>query len=322
MPVLTLLGSRVVSQHVGTRYVDAGARAWDPREGDISSRIVLRGLDTLDTNAVGDYFIRYDVANNLQLAATEAVRIVRVHADRFAAKTLRPLGATKANMGYVEHLPVHYSDDPGRRFPALIYQHGSSCERDQGVPGRELDLISGIRFFYLIDSGAWDDARPFVILSPQRCTMEEGSSAVPRMQIFLDYAISTYHLDTARLYMAGFSAGSWLTWEYARLNPGQLAAVVPMSGGGDTGAGCAMGKTPAWSFHNRDDTAVPYTDSLNTVLSINACNPVTRARFTLFQNGGHDCEQVIDLTGLGHGDPPYDPYDVDVYSWLLKHRRP
>jgi hypothetical protein len=35
-------------------------------------------------------------------------------------------------MGYVEHLPVRYSDDPSQRFPAIIYQHGASCERDQG----------------------------------------------------------------------------------------------------------------------------------------------------------------------------------------------
>jgi len=58
------------------------------------------------------------------------------------------------------------------------------------------------------------------------------------------------------------------------------------------------------------------------VSRINACGPFERARFTVFPNGGHDCEQVIDLTGMGCGDTRYDPYDVDIYSWLLRHQPP
>jgi hypothetical protein len=41
-PVITLLGSRVVSQPLGVPYVDAGATATDPHDGDLTSRIVVR----------------------------------------------------------------------------------------------------------------------------------------------------------------------------------------------------------------------------------------------------------------------------------------
>src|SRR5208283_2278971 len=56
-PVITLIGPRVVSQPLGAAYVDAGATAADPHDGNISSQIVVTGLNTLNTNAAGDYLI-------------------------------------------------------------------------------------------------------------------------------------------------------------------------------------------------------------------------------------------------------------------------
>ena len=56
--------------------------------------------------------MRYNVANSAHLAAVEVVRVVRVNAGNFTPQTGRDIGTTGAHLGYYEHLPVHYSDDP------------------------------------------------------------------------------------------------------------------------------------------------------------------------------------------------------------------
>jgi predicted esterase len=316
-PVLTLRGVRVVDHPLGARYVDAGATALDRKDGDITRKMTIRGLDTLDTGTVGDYLVRYDVVNSDGIRATPLTRIVRVHAGAFASRSVRELGTTHALLGYVEHLPVHYSDDPGRRFPAIIYNHGYGGERDLGTP---LARHATWDLFELIGKGAWDDKRPFVVLAPQRC-LGADDVALSRFRIFLDYAISTYNLDTSRIYMAGVSGGAAFTWEYMARYPTQLAAVVTLCGGRD-GLDCyALRQTPVWAFHAMDDTVVPYVSSLNTVLEINECGPAERARLTLYPTGGHDPMPTLDLSGLGRGDPAYDIYDPDIYTWFLRHRR-
>jgi len=40
-PVITLIGPRVTSQPLGSVYVDAGATANDPHDGDITSQITV-----------------------------------------------------------------------------------------------------------------------------------------------------------------------------------------------------------------------------------------------------------------------------------------
>lgn len=88
-PVLTLVGAAVINQPVGAVYVDGGATAQDPKDADISSKVTVSDLDTLDVNTVGDYFVRYNVTNSAQLAATEMVRIVRVNSGKSAAQSAR-----------------------------------------------------------------------------------------------------------------------------------------------------------------------------------------------------------------------------------------
>ena len=322
-PVLTLVGASAISQPLGTAYVDAGATAQDPKDGDISNKVTVSGLDTLDVNTVGDYFVRYNVIDSAQLPATEVVRMVRVNSGRPAAQSARKWGSTAADMGYFEHLPVSYADDPKQTFPLIIYNNGWGSERAFGKPGDELSVYANTDMFQVIHEGQWDDTRPFVVLSPQRCSVQLADVELNRIKYFVDFAVNTYKVDPTRIYMVGMSAGAYYTWEYIRLNPTQLAAVVPISCGGSTLAadGCVMKQTPAWAFHAKDDPIVPYTASLATVQTINACQPTERVRYTLYPTGGHDPMPTLDLSGLGKGDPAYDIYDPDIYTWLLAHTR-
>jgi predicted esterase len=327
-PVITLKGPRAVNQPVGVPYADAGATAVDPADGDVSSRIVVAGLDTLATAARGDFLIRYNVTDSRGLAATEAVRVVRVTDGGFVRQTRRDYGTTRAVMGYFERLPPNYSDEPARSFPLIIYHHGygenadfTQVDADQWAASPDkLDLLLRRGLSGIIDHGRWDDSRPFIVLSPQRC-IAFGDNEISS---FVRYALTTYAVDPSRVYMMGFSAGAFVTWQHVLLHPDELAAAVTISGGGNTSAsaGCVMRDTPTWSFHARDDQTVPVADSINTVASIDACSPAVPHRLTVFPSGGHLIDiATLELTLVGQGEPQYDVYDQDLYTWLAQSTR-
>jgi predicted esterase len=325
-PVIALIGPRVIAQSLGSAYVDAGATASDPHDGDITNQIVVTGLAALDVNTVGDYPIRYNVVDSAQLRAVEVMRLVRVTDGTFQEQTPRDIGTTSAHLPYYEHLPVHYSDDPTQTYPVLIFQHGWSGARftaDGTAVQLPLSGLANSDVVGLINNGQWDDSRPFIVLSPQRC-VDPLTYVVTAWEtkIFIDYAINTYQIDPSRIYLAGFSEGSGDTWDYVTNFPQQLAAVVPISGPYGTSSGCLLKDTPAWAFQADDDTVVNPQSSIDTVNSINACNPPEPAKITLFPTGGHlDEYMVMNLTGLGEGMAPYDVYDENIYDWLLAHSR-
>jgi predicted peptidase len=230
-------------------------------------------------------------------------------------------------MGYYEHLPVNYADDLKQKFPLLVFIHGWENARflDPQTVQAPLSILENSNLVKLINDGAWDDSLPFIVLSPQKCYdgLTFGVTAA-RMKRFIDYAINTYKVDVSRLYMSGHSQGSGDTWDYVSNYPQQLAAVVPISGGYGTVSGCALKDTPAWAFNGEADKTVPYHNQVNTVASINACNPAEPAKVTVFPGISHNDiqAQVLNLAGLGSGLPQYSPYDQNIYDWLLQHRRP
>src|SRR5208283_2225169 len=105
----------------------------------------------------------------------------------------------------------------------------------------------------LIHNGLWDDSRPFIVLSPQRCVDPlTYVLTANQLKVFIDYAVNTYMVDKSRIYLAGFSQGSGDTWDYVTNFPHQLAAVVPISGPYGTTSGCVLKDTPAWAFQAAD----------------------------------------------------------------------
>ncbi len=71
-PVITLLGSPTVSVEAGNAYADAGATAFDDRDGDITSSIVT--VNPVDTLKPGDYTITYNVTDAAGNPAPEVTR--------------------------------------------------------------------------------------------------------------------------------------------------------------------------------------------------------------------------------------------------------
>ena len=94
-PTIMLLGEAVVTLHVGERYREAGATAWDREEGNLTGKIRISG--EVDTALAGVYYRHYDVADREGLHASVR-RIVRVMPD----PSRRLYGVT---LDTTEHLP-------------------------------------------------------------------------------------------------------------------------------------------------------------------------------------------------------------------------
>ena len=74
-PKITLLGKNPMSLNVGDKYVEAGAKAVDDIDGDVSNKIKISG--SVDTSKYGDYSIIYQVEDSAGNMA-KATRTVHV----------------------------------------------------------------------------------------------------------------------------------------------------------------------------------------------------------------------------------------------------
>ena len=81
-PVITLDGDAIVTVTEGTTYTDAGARANDNYDGDISSKIETTNL--VDVATIGDYTVTYNVKDDANNSAEPVIRTVKVVADTIA----------------------------------------------------------------------------------------------------------------------------------------------------------------------------------------------------------------------------------------------
>ena len=99
-PVITLNGSDTVYVEQGSIYVDAGATAWDPSSGDISSRI--EATSNVDASLTGIYSVIYCVEDASGNAAPCVERTVYVVVDQTA-----PVITLNGNS--VENVEVHGS---------------------------------------------------------------------------------------------------------------------------------------------------------------------------------------------------------------------
>ena len=77
-PIITLIGESTITLIQGTTYTDAGARALDDKDGDISSNIQVD--NPVDTNHVDTYNITYNVSDSSGNSANEVTRTVIVKA--------------------------------------------------------------------------------------------------------------------------------------------------------------------------------------------------------------------------------------------------
>jgi hypothetical protein len=102
-PTITLLGDSEVTLEVFSFYSDAGATAYDSYDGDLTPKII--SSDSINTNLLGDYFVKYNVSDSSGNIADEVSRTVHV------VDTTKPILAFKGINPANIYIGDFYSDD-------------------------------------------------------------------------------------------------------------------------------------------------------------------------------------------------------------------
>ena len=98
MPSINLNGQSVVIIAVGREYIDLGATASDNEDGDITSKIIVSGLDKVSTDVPATYRITYNVVDSQSVPAETKVRDVVV--GRYALPNSLPIITWTEELGF------------------------------------------------------------------------------------------------------------------------------------------------------------------------------------------------------------------------------
>lgn len=224
--------------------------------------------------------------------------------------TARPLGSTAAGNGFYEYLPPGYG--PGASVPLLVFWHGIG---ENGNGTTELDRVVANGPPRLQRADMWPNDRPFVVLSPQHAG--GGCPSTSEIYDFIAFAMSSYEVDPARIYLTGLSCGAIGSWGYLGAHRAeQVVAAVLIAGDGRgawSSAMCGLGDVAIWALHGDADPVVAPAGSIDPMTSLIACPmpPRRDAVLTIYPGVGHDSwSRTYDLSA-GH----------DIYTWLLAQTR-
>jgi predicted esterase len=321
-PILELNGNSTVVVSSLDEYTESGATSISYKGKDISSNIEVSGVP--NKNKIGDYLITYNVKDLEEHQAISISRLLRIVGNTPINYTLRPVGATSSHLGYIEQLPANYGTNATRKYPLFIYHHGAGGEAASMNLTRNTSLFELSNWWgggpaRIAMRNHWNTDSPLIVLSPQRSYFE---SDIERIDSFVDYAIRNYQVDPNRIYMGGFSAGGYISWEYAIKYPTKVAAILPLAGTvfpESLVKICNAKYVAVWAFHGANDTTVNVDDAKKSISAFNKCEPKQYAKLTLFDNAGHASHQrVLELTGMFNYSKLSAPFDENIYTWLMK----
>jgi dienelactone hydrolase len=197
---------------------------------------------------------------------------------------------------YLLSLPDGYNADTVKRWPLMIFLHGS------GECGDDLEKVKVNGPPKLIAHGK---KFSFIVVSPQAKEDDKGWEP-DHLYHFLKYIKKAYRVDPDRIYLTGLSMGGFGTWALAIDHPEEFAAIVPICGGGDTSKAWRLRYTPVWCFHGALDNIVPVAKDEQMVNALRNYNP--SIRFTVYPDANHNSWEKAYATD-------------SLYDWLLAQKK-
>jgi len=193
------------------------------------------------------------------------------------------------------NLPEDYAAEPDRRWPLLVFLHGThEC-------GDDLDKLRSQGPLGWINRG---HSLPFVVLSP---LCPKGCSWNPGKLMRLIQEIEQSHrIDPDRIYVTGLSMGGFSAFDLAACYPERIAAIAPLSAGENPEIAERMARVPAWIFHGADDRVVSCQQSIEIAERLKKMG--AEPRLSVLPGVGHEGWDTI------YSDP-------ELYAWLLGQAR-
>jgi predicted peptidase len=213
---------------------------------------------------------------------------------------------------YLLALPTGYSARGERRWPLLLFLHGS------GERGNDVWSVANHGPPELLKSGGSDAAtrmlaENFIVVSPQ-CPKNKWWDTEALVAL-LDEIVPTHPIDRGRVYLTGLSMGGFGAWHLGLSYPERFAAIAPICGGGDfptihmsdTHKRAPLRSLAVWAFHGAKDRSVPLDESQRMVAALKE-HKVEEVKLTVYPDAEHNSWTRT-----------YE--NPDLYAWLLRHAR-
>ena len=223
------------------------------------------------------------------------------------------------------YVPVNYNS--ARSYPLVTFLHGF------GARGTNNTSQVGVDIDGLLAECKRREAFLYAPQSPDgvwQGTPTAASSEQTRMQEMLALAQQTYHIDSQRLYLTGYSAGGGGAWDTLGRYDNQFAAGVPIAATyGVAAYRSGLVDQPIWAFHARDDDVVSVNTTRTMINRILAARGLPAPHYLPPSDPTHSFFDVPPLhyvdagAGAGghaivHGVLVYPP----LYDWLFAQRVP
>lgn len=216
---------------------------------------------------------------------------------------------------YQVYVPADYS--PARRWPVVLFLHGSGERGTDGIIQTSIGLGDGIRRH----AGLW----PAIVVFPQAPPDHRWHGRVAHLALAtLDRTVREFRTDPDRVYLVGLSAGGNGVWNLAYRTPERFAALVAVCGWvqptaerreailpPDSGVPYSViarriRSLPVWIWHGGADSVVPVEESRRMAEALRAA--------------GADVTYT-ELPGVGH-ESWIEAFDSpDLPRWLLDRTR-
>lgn len=245
-----------------------------------------------------------------QSAAPPAGQALAANSDAVAApatgQQAMSFKATLANgrtatLNYLLFVPTSYGQEPDKKWPLLVFLHGSR------EVGRDVNRVRRAILPQLVED---NPEFPFIVVSPQSPSQVNGwYPSLKPIEALLDELQQTLAIDPERVYLTGLSMGGYGAWALAMDDPDRFAAIAPVVGGYFYSPKqlCALKDKPIWVFGAKKDRNVPVRESERVVNALKDCggNP----KLTVFENATHDQGWELAYT------------TTEIFEWLLQQRR-
>jgi predicted peptidase len=156
----------------------------------------------------------------------------------FHLRTLK--GGSGEGRKYTVYLPEGH--DGTRKFPVILFLHGSGERGDDGVIPAQVGLGPIL--------ARNPDAFPFIVVFPQaRESWAAGSEDAEAALAALDEVLASEKADGSKVLLTGLSMGGFGTWQLGSAHPERFVALVPVCGFGEPEVvkPIVEAKLPVWS---------------------------------------------------------------------------
>ena len=196
---------------------------------------------------------------------------------------------------YQVYVPAEYTR--ARRWPVILFLHGSGERGRDGILQTSLGLGEGIRRH----AERW----PAIVVFPQAPPGHRWHGKIAHLALAtLDRTLREFKTDPARVYLAGLSAGGNGVWNLAYRTPERFAALVAICGWvqptperpeailpPDSGppypvVARRIRTLPVWIWHGDADSVVPVEESRRMAEALRAAG--SEVSYTELPGVGHE----------------------------------